>query len=129
METITVLVADDNDSFRQTISKLFALEDDIQMVAEAKDGLDVVKKASDLVPNIVLLDLMMPEKNGIEAANLIKKEHPDIVIAILTVLDDVWQRAQAARAGVDAYILKDTPFDQLVQKIKRLVGDTKTRTK
>ncbi len=125
VETIRVLVADDHDLFRLGLSKLFALQNEIQVVGEAKDGGDAVQKAAALLPDLILMDLAMPEKNGLEATRLIKKEHPEIEIAILTVLDDKHYRLKAKKVGADAYLLKGLPFEKLLERIKALVNKGK----
>jgi two-component system, NarL family, response regulator LiaR len=116
--TIRVLIADDHAVVRQGLTMFLALDPDIELVGEAKDGADALKKAHALHPDVVLMDLMMPVMDGITAIGAIRQELPDTeVIALTSVLEDT-SVIGAVRAGAIGYLLKDTEGAQLCAAIK-----------
>lgn len=116
--TIRVLIADDHAVVRQGLTMFLALDPDIELVGEAKDGADALKKAHALRPDVVLMDLMMPVMDGITAIGTIRRELPDTeVIALTSVLEDA-SVIGAVRAGAIGYLLKDTEGAQLCAAIK-----------
>lgn len=116
--TIRVLVADDHAVVRQGLQMFLALDDEITIVGEACDGRQAVELAHELQPDVILMDLLMPELDGIEAIKILRRELPDIeIIALTSVLEDS-SVVGAVRAGVVGYLLKDTEADELVRAIK-----------
>lgn len=116
--TIRVLIADDHAVVRQGLTMFLALDPEIELVGEAKDGADALKKAHALHPDVVLMDLMMPVMDGITAIAAIRQELPDTeVIALTSVLEDA-SVIGAVRAGAIGYLLKDTEGAQLCAAIK-----------
>lgn len=115
---VRVLVADDHAVVRQGLRMFLALDPEIEMVGEAVNGKDAVEKARQIVPDVVLMDIMMPVMDGITATELIRKEHPAIeVIALTSVLED-GAVVRAIRVGAIGYLLKDTQADELCRAIK-----------
>jgi len=116
--SVRVLIADDHSVVRQGLHMFLALDPDIDIVGEACNGVQAVALAHDLRPDVVLMDLLMPEMDGIEATMRIRAELPDTeVIALTSVLEDS-SVVSAIRAGAIGYLLKDTEADALVQAIK-----------
>ncbi len=116
--SVRVLIADDHSVVRQGLRMFLALDPDIDIVGEACNGVQAVALAHDLRTDVVLMDLLMPEMDGIEATTRIRAELPDTeVIALTSVLEDS-SVVSAIRAGAIGYLLKDTEADALVQAIK-----------
>jgi len=112
------LVADDHAVVRQGLRMFLALDDDIEIVGEACDGRQAVDLAHELQPDVILMDLLMPELDGIQAITILRREMPDTeIIALTSVLEDS-SVVGAVRAGAVGYLLKDTEADELVRAIK-----------
>lgn len=117
-EKIRVLISDDHDVVRRGLRALLETEDDIEIVGEAADGVEAVLKARSLRPDVTLLDLMMPRKNGIEVIGDIKQETPDARILVLTSFSDDEKVFSAIKAGALGYLLKETSPDELLQAVR-----------
>ena len=115
---IRVLIADDQQLIRQGIATLLQLEDGFTLVGQAENGQDVVEKARDLKPDVVLMDIQMPLMNGIEALATIRREQPECKVLMLTTFDDDEYIVQAFRAGSCGYLLKDIPSHDLANAVK-----------
>jgi NarL family two-component system response regulator LiaR len=116
--SVRVLIADDHGVVRQGLRMYLALDPDIEIVGEACDGLQAWSLARELQPNVILMDLLMPEMDGIEATARIRTDLPDIeVVALTSVLEDS-SVVGAIRAGAIGYLLKDTEADELIRAIK-----------
>jgi two-component system, NarL family, response regulator LiaR len=115
---IRVLIADDHSVVRKGLRTFLGLSPELEIVGEASDGLEAVRLANDLKPDVVLMDLKMPRMDGIAATEAIRREHPDIeVIALTSILEDD-SVVGAVRAGAIGYLLKDTEADELCRAIK-----------
>ncbi|MCJ7578592.1 MAG: response regulator transcription factor [candidate division Zixibacteria bacterium] len=123
MGKIRLLVADDHKIFRQGIKKLLEEEKDLQVVGEAKDGREAVKKAEELKPDIVLMDVAMADLNGMEATRQIKKALPDTKILMLTMHKNEEYVLQSFQAGACAYVLKEGAVEELVSAIHSVYND------
>ena len=117
--TITVMLADDHTLFRSGIRLLLQRYPEFSIVGEASDGLEAVKRAKQLKPNVLLLDLHMPGLNGIEAVQLISQDLPETAVVLLTVSEDAEDLAAALRAGAKGYLLKNIDAEYLTQAIRR----------
>lgn len=115
---IRVIIADDHPILRQGIRKILELEDGIEVIDEVSDGESAVRRTRELVPDLVLMDINMPEKNGVEAAREIKSTHPQVRILILTIHDDDEYVREAVNAQVEGYLLKDVATSELVRAIR-----------
>jgi DNA-binding NarL/FixJ family response regulator len=115
---IKVLLADDHALFRRGLRSMLALEDDILIVGEAADGQEAQELAAELRPDIVLLDINMPRVTGIQAAQELRRAHPNLGIVMLTMFAEEEIVEEALAAGADGYLRKDTPFDDLVATVR-----------
>jgi len=120
-----VLVADDHDLVREGICKLLELYEDIEIVAEAGDGLETVNKVREKMPELVLLDLNMPRMDGITTIRRIKEISPSIKVLILTIHDGEEYIYEVIRAGAEGYIQKDIKPEELKDSIKRVINGEK----
>lgn len=117
MRRIRVLVADDHTIVRQGLLALLNEQPDIEVVAEAEDGRDALKKVEKLTPDVVILDVGMPRLNGMEAARQIKRQNPAIKILMLTMHSDEEYIFQTLKAGASGYLLKDAAATELITAI------------
>jgi DNA-binding NarL/FixJ family response regulator len=115
---IRVLIADDHDVVRKGLAGFLALDPELEVVGEAEDGAEAVRLARDLRPDVVLMDLVMPEMDGIAATRIIRQELPDTeVVALTSVLEDA-SVVGAMRAGAIGYLLKDTRVEELARAVR-----------
>jgi len=115
--SIRVLVADDQSMVRAGFRMLLADEDDIEVVAEASNGLEAIDKAERFHPTVVLMDIRMPELDGLEATRRILAADPAARILILTTFDLDEYIYEALKAGASGFVLKDDPPEQLIAAI------------
>lgn len=116
--SIRVLIADDHLVVREGLRAILEAAPDLALVGEAADGAEAVQLAAELSPDVVLMDLRMPNVDGIEAIRQIKARHPDVQIVILTTYDDDAYIVRGLRAGARGYLLKDTGRQVLFQAIR-----------
>jgi DNA-binding NarL/FixJ family response regulator len=119
---IRVLVADDQSMVRAGFRMLLSGEDDIEVVAEASNGLEAVDKAARFHPNVVLMDIRMPELDGLEATRRILAADDAARILILTTFDLDEYIYEALRAGASGFVLKDDPAEQLIAAIRTVAA-------
>jgi DNA-binding NarL/FixJ family response regulator len=119
---IRVLVADDQSMVRAGFRMLLAGEPDLEVVAEASNGLEAIEKAARFRPAVVLMDIRMPELDGIEATRRILAADGDARILILTTFDLDEYVYEALRAGASGFVLKDDPPEQLLVAIRTVAG-------
>lgn len=116
--TIQILLVDDHAVVRQGLKMFLELDTDLAIVGEAENGAQAIRLVADLKPDVVLMDLLMPVLDGIEATAVIRRDYPDTeVIALTSVLEDASIMA-AMRAGAIGYLLKDTQADELCRAVK-----------
>jgi len=118
MDRVRVLIADDHPLIRQGLVKVIRLDPSLDVIGEASDGEEVIEKAAQLSPHIIIMDLNMPRMDGLEATKQIKQRFPDIKVVALTVEDSEQKVVEVIRAGVSGYILKDVDPDALASTIK-----------
>jgi DNA-binding NarL/FixJ family response regulator len=119
-EKLTVLIADDHPLVREALHRTLEGEEDIEVVAEAGDGEEAVKLASELKPDVAVMDIVMPKLNGIEATRKIKEIAPDTAILILTAYDDDEYVLGLLDAGAAGYLLKSARGRDLVGAIRAI---------
>ena len=113
-----VLIVDDHGVVREGLRAYLELEPDIQVVGEAKDGLEAVRRAAELQPDVVLMDLVMPNMDGVDATSRIKQQQPATHVIILTSFLDDERVVPAIRAGATSYLLKDVAATDLARAIR-----------
>ncbi|WP_148614012.1 response regulator [Nocardioides rubriscoriae] len=121
-EPIRVLVVDDQQLFRRGLTMLLAVEPGLEVVGEAGDGVEGTALAETAAPDVVLLDVRMPKKSGIEACLAIKQSVPSAKIIMLTVSDEEADLYEAVKSGASGYLLKDSSIEEVAQAI-RVVAD------
>jgi len=115
---IRILIVDDHSVVRQGLQMFLALDAELEIVGEAENGVEALRLAHQLKPDVVLMDLLMPEMDGVAATAAIRRELPDTeVIALTSVLEDK-AIFDAIRVGAIGYLLKDTKVDELCEAIK-----------
>ncbi|MER6625791.1 MULTISPECIES: response regulator transcription factor [unclassified Streptomyces] len=115
---IRVLIADDQQMVRQGFTVLLNAQPDIEVVGQAVNGADAVTRVAELAPDVVLMDIRMPELGGIEATALITTATPDVRVLVLTTFDLDEYVYEALRAGASGFLLKDASADQLAEAVR-----------
>ena len=115
---IRVLVVDDHDLFRAGLASLLASEGDIEIVSQASGGRAAVRLAAELRPDVILMDVRMPDLSGVEATRQILEEQPQMRVLVLTVSSEDADVAAALQAGACGFLAKDTPIDSLIVAIR-----------
>ncbi|PFR25901.1 DNA-binding response regulator [Bacillus cereus] len=115
---IKVLLVDDHTVVLKGLAFFLSTQEDLELVGEANNGQEALMKVEETQPDIVLMDLYMPEMDGIEATACIKKEYPNVKVLVLTSFSDQAHVLPALKAGASGYILKDVEPDQLVEAIR-----------
>ena len=118
IHSIQILVAEDSNAFRDGLRDLFKAAQDMNLTGEATNGLEAIKQARRLQPDVVLMDLHMPELNGIEATRRILMTSPHIAILVLTMYDDDESVFAAMRAGARGYLLKGALKNEILRSIR-----------
>lgn len=120
MAPIRVLLADDHRMFRQGLRELLERKTEFEVVGEAATGREVLARAAALRPDIVLLDIQMPDMDGVAAARQLAAAHPEIKVIMLTMYRQDQHLFEAIKAGARAYLLKDADAEELVDVIERV---------
>ena len=121
-EPVRVLVVDDQELFRRGLTMLLAAEAGIEVVGEAGDGDEGAALAESVAPDVVLLDIRMPKRSGLEACSTIKQSVPSAKIIMLTVSDEEADLYEAVKSGASGYLLKDSSIEEVSQAV-RVVAD------
>jgi DNA-binding NarL/FixJ family response regulator len=117
----TILIVDDNLAIRRALCELFELERDFQVCAVAENGREGVKKALESHPDLILMDLMMPVMNGLDAARILKQLVPAVPIIMYSAFSDPFTEKEARSAGVCALVSKSERLSVLLSKARSLV--------
>ncbi|NGO13838.1 response regulator transcription factor [Streptomyces sp. HC44] len=115
---VRVLVVDDQRLIRDGIASLLSIRPGIEIVGTAVDGRDAVAKALELAPDVILMDVRMPEMDGVEAVAVLRGRAPECRVVMLTTFDDEEYVVQALRAGAHGYLLKDLPAEELAHAVR-----------
>jgi DNA-binding NarL/FixJ family response regulator len=121
-EPIRTLIVDDHALFRRGLEIVLVTEPDIEVVGQAGDGAEAIDKASEFVPDVVLMDVKMPRSSGIAACRAIKAAVPSAKIIILTMSDEEEDLFEAIRAGASGYLLKDISLDEVAEAVRSVHG-------
>ena len=116
-----ILIADDSDTVRRILKTFLETRDDLMVCGEAANGFEAVEKAKLLRPDLVLLDLAMPEMNGAEAASVLKKSMPHVPIIVFTMFSENIGRSLTSAVGVDLVLSKPDGMKALVEAIESLL--------
>jgi two-component system nitrate/nitrite response regulator NarL len=119
MPEIRVLLVDDHTLFRSGIKALLARQPGFEVVGEAADGLDGIKRARELKPDVILLDLHMPGLSGREAVKILSQELPESHVVMLTVSEDAQDLIETLRTGACGYLLKNIDTQMLLDSVRR----------
>jgi two-component system NarL family response regulator len=122
VEPIRVLVVDDHALFRRGLQMVLEQEPDIEVVGEASDGSEAVQKAADTLPDIVLMDVRMPKRGGIDACTAIHETVPSTKIIMLTISDEEADLYDAIKAGAMGYLLKEISIEEVASAIRAVHG-------
>ncbi len=117
-ETIRILIVDDHTVVRDGLQALLSAEPGMQVVGQASDGVEAVEQAKKLKPDVILLDLIMPRKDGVQATIEIRRDNPAARILILTSFAEDHQVFSAVKSGAMGYLMKDTSSEDLILAIR-----------
>jgi DNA-binding NarL/FixJ family response regulator len=120
--TIKVAIADDHSLVRQGLRRYLDMAEDIEVVGEASDGVETLSLIEEVHPDIVLLDIRMPEMDGLEAARQIREKYPEVGVIMLTAYDDRQFVVEAVRSGARGYVLKARDAEHLIQTVRLVAG-------
>src|SRR5439155_26854559 len=117
-EPIRVIIVDDHALFRRGLQMVLEVEDDIEVVGESGDGADAVAKAEETVPDVVLMDVRMPKRSGLEATRSIKEILPNTKILMLTISDEEADLYDAIKSGASGYLLKEISIEEVANAVR-----------
>lgn len=123
--SIKVMLADDHVLMREGIRQLLEFDGSIEVIGEANDGIECLRKLPEINPQVLLLDINMPKKNGIEVLKEIRDKNIEVKVLVLTVHDEIEYLLEAIDIGVDGYIMKDSESTELKKAIDAIInGET-----
>ncbi|HSH36215.1 response regulator transcription factor [Schnuerera sp.] len=117
-ERISVMIVDDHVLMREGLKQLLELEDDIEVIIQAGDGKEAIEKALEYNPNVILLDINMPNMNGIDVLRRLKDLGANSSVIMLTIHEDKEYLFETMKIGADGYVLKDSDADSLIKAIR-----------
>ena len=119
---IRLLIADDHALVRSGLRSMLQKEPGIEIVGEARNGREAVELCRSLRPDLVLMDVRMPDMDGLEATRAIKREHPETGVLMVTMHENRDYMLEATKAGAAGYVLKDASRNELISAVRRVVG-------
>ncbi|OPJ62924.1 oxygen regulatory protein NreC [Clostridium oryzae] len=120
---IKVMIADDQVIVREGIKKILSLDDDIEVVCEAANGYEVLNNLRKHIIDVILMDVRMPEMDGIKTSSIVKKQYPNMKIIILTTFNEDEYLFSGIKNGISGYLLKDSEIDFIIKSIKESYND------
>jgi NarL family two-component system response regulator LiaR len=117
MTRIRIMIVDDQDVVRRGLSLFFAAFDELELVAEAANGIEAIQVCDEILPDVILMDLSMPQMDGITATKIIRQKHPNIQVIALSSAYDNEAVHQMLEAGALGYLLKNASVDELANSI------------
>jgi DNA-binding NarL/FixJ family response regulator len=121
-QTIRIVIADDHAIVREGLKRIVASADDLDVVGEAKDGTEVLQRVRELTFDVLMLDLSMPGRNGMEMIKLIRADYPKLHILILSMHQELQYAVRAIQSGASGYLTKESAPEQLVQAIRKIAS-------
>ncbi|HEX2906121.1 MAG TPA: response regulator transcription factor [Phototrophicaceae bacterium] len=121
-ETVRVMLVDDNEMVRMSMAVFLETCDDLELVAEAENGQQAVALCDTVQPDVVLMDLIMPGMDGVAATHIIRRDHPEIRVVVLTSTVDPLMVDAALTAGADACLYKNAGVDEMATTIRAVAG-------
>jgi DNA-binding NarL/FixJ family response regulator len=121
-DTLKILIADDHTIVREGLRAVLGSEPDTEVVGEAATGKEVVQRAAEVRPDVILMDIQMPDLNGIEATRRILEVNPDIGVVVLTMFEDDDSVFSAMRAGARGYVLKGAPPSEILKVVRAVAA-------
>jgi DNA-binding NarL/FixJ family response regulator len=118
-----VLIVDDHAFIRRGVETILESSPEWQVCGEASNGTDAVRLAKQLSPEVILMDVTMPGMNGLEATRIIRREHPDVKVILLTLHESSEVLRSGFRAGASGYLLKADAEEELMKALRVVVGD------
>jgi DNA-binding NarL/FixJ family response regulator len=115
---IKIFVVDDHEIFRDGLRLLIETADDMTLIGEAESGADVLDKLAQEQPDLILMDINMPDENGIEVTRRIKQHYPNMIVLMLTMFEDDKSVFAAMRAGASGYVLKGIKHNEMLQTLR-----------
>jgi DNA-binding NarL/FixJ family response regulator len=122
MNPISVIVVDDHAVMRQGLRALLAVSGDITVIGEAQTGREALARVAELAPDVVIMDITMPELNGIEATRAIRAKWPRTEVVILSMHADAEYLFRAFQAGANGYLLKESAVDEIISAVRAVCG-------
>lgn len=119
MEPIRILLVDDHDLFRRGVRSIITAEPDMEVVGEASNGEEAIRLAKEQMPDIILMDLNMPHRDGLQATRFITQQFPYVKIIMLTVSEGEENLFEAIKAGAQGYLIKNVEPQQLLDAVRR----------
>jgi two-component system nitrate/nitrite response regulator NarL len=121
MDKVRILLVDDHALFREGLARILSARKEVEIVGEAEDGLEAIRKARETTPDVIFMDVYMPKCDGVEALASIKKEMPDVKVVMLTVCEDDEKLFQAITQGAQGYLLKKMRPRRLFDMLDRVL--------
>src|SRR4028118_1804674 len=115
---VRLVIAEDETITREMLARLLALEDDIEVVGTASDGVKALTVLRHQNPDVLLTDINMPQMNGIDLTDTLRREMPDVKVVILTIYNDDDRVFAAIKAGARGYVLKDSPPEETIAAVR-----------
>jgi len=115
---IKIMIADDHQLFREGMKRIINLEDDMEVIAECSDGYGVIHNYQGSIPDVILMDINMPQMSGVEATKKVRELYPESKVLILSIHDDEGYVFETLRSGASGYLLKDMEAEALVEAIR-----------
>ena len=121
-EVVRTMLVDDSAFMRNILKKILLSTSKYIVVGEASNGMEAINKARELNPDLIIMDIVMPELDGIEATRRIKKEFPNIKVVMCTSVDQEKKMIEAIKAGADGYIVKPFQAPKVLEQLNKLFG-------